>query len=133
MILPQARGDAIPSCCVRQRASRLWPTERPSLPELMKGINMKESTVFCAVLLSALATPAFADGWRFVDGEAVWAYVGETRNGKTREQVQRERKDSERNPVTAGGWKWVGGEAGWLYVGPQNERRASTATSSAIR
>ncbi len=121
------------------------PTERPSLPELMKGIDMKKITVFTVALLGALATPAFADGWRFVDGEAVWGYSGATkdnktraRDDKTREQVQRERSDFERNPAATGGWKWVGGETGWLYVGPQTERRASKsraspATSSTIR
>jgi len=107
-------------------------------PGMMKGINMKKSTVFCAALLGALAAPAYADGWRFVDGEAVWGYSGATRSDKTREPVQRERSDFERNPVATGGWKQVNGEAVWLYVGPQTERRASTSrasppSSSAIR
>jgi hypothetical protein len=115
-----------------------WANERPSLPELTKGIDMKKITVVCAALLGALTTPAFADGWRFVDGEAVWAYSSETRNNETREQVPRERSDIARNPAATGGWKQVDGEAGWLYVGPQTERRtsrsrASTATSNAIR
>jgi hypothetical protein len=104
----------------------------------MKGIDMKKITVFSVALLGALATPAFADGWRFVDGEAVWGYSVEKRDNKTREPVQRERSDFERNPVTADGWKQVDGEAGWLYVGPQTEKRArtsraSTTTSNAIR
>ncbi len=78
---------------------------------------MNKRTVFCAVVLSALATPALADGFRFVDGEAGWAYVGAPRGNTVQQQVKR--KDMERNLVTADGWKQVGGEAGWLYVGPQ--------------
>ena len=97
---------------------------------------MNKRTIVFAALLGALTSPAYADGFRFVGGEAVWAYVGETRNSVTREQVQSERKDLQRNPVTADGWKQVGGEAGWLYVGPQsrntNEQRARARGDSKV-
>lgn len=86
-------------------------------------INVKKSTVFCAVLLSTLAAPALADGFRYVGGEAGWAYVGKTTENtkvdaaKTRDQLARETISSDRSRATADGWKWVGGEAGWLFVG----------------
>ncbi len=81
---------------------------------------MNKRTVFCAALLSALATPALADGWQFVGGEAVWGYSGLTRGDTTRQQIQPARKDLESNAVTADGWKQVDGEAVWAYVGPPN-------------
>lgn len=96
---------------------------------------MKKSTVFYAALMSALATPAFADGdgWRFVDGEAVWGYFGGTVEDKkqTNDAVQREHSDYKGSAVSADAWKWVGGEAGWLYVGPRTETRTSAASASA--
>lgn len=94
---------------------------------------MKKSTVFCAAFLSALATPAFADGdgWRFVDGEAVWGFSGGTRDIKMQTREPAARKDFRGTPRTADGWKWVGGEAGWHYVGPRMETRTSTARASA--
>ncbi len=80
---------------------------------------MNKRTVVFAALLGALAAPAYADGFRFVGGEAGWAYVGATPGNTTQQQVQRERGDPVRNTVTTDGWKYVGGEAGWLFVGRQ--------------
>lgn len=77
---------------------------------------MNKRTVFCAALLATLVTPALAGEWRFVDGEAAWAYVAPTRD-TVRQPVQ---IDPASNRVMADGWKQVGGEAGWLYVGPQS-------------
>lgn len=107
--------------CAIQRVAHALANLGASLPEPEKGIDMNKRTIIFAALLGALTSPAYADGFRFVGGEAVWAYVGATRNSLTREQVQSERKDLQRNPVTADGWKQVGGEAGWLYVGPQRQ------------
>ncbi len=94
---------------------------------------MNKRTIIFTALLGALTSPAYADGFRFVGGEAGWAYVGTTQDNTTRQQVQRERSDLERTLATADGWKQVGGEAGWLYVGAPTERSASMEASSAIR
>lgn len=89
---------------------------------------MNKRTVVFAALLGALAAPAYADGFRFVGGEAGWAYVGTTRDNTTRQQVKSERGDLASNQVTADGWKQVGGEAGWLYVGPQSRNTREQIT-----
>ena len=81
---------------------------------------MNKRTIIFAALLGALTSPAYADGFRFVGGEAGWVYAGAQQDSATRQQVQRERSDLERTLATADGWKQVGGEAGWTYVGPQN-------------
>ncbi|MGH6609599.1 MAG: hypothetical protein ACRECQ_05035 [Burkholderiaceae bacterium] len=93
---------------------------------------MNKSTVFCAALLSALATPALAQSWKFVDGEAAWAFVNETTATSMREPTQQARLAD--RPVlidsrATGGFKYVGGEAGWAYVGPQAAPRESMTAS----
>lgn len=91
---------------------------------------MKSNTIFCAALLGALAAPAFADGFRFVGGEAGWAHVGVKTDSTTRDQFARERAELDRNQVTAYGFRFVGGEAGWSYeVAPVRTQQHNLAAS----
>lgn len=78
---------------------------------------MNKRTVICAALLATLVTPALAGEWRFVDGEAAWAYVASTRDAIMLQPTQLNPASS---VMSADGWTQVGGEAGWLYVGPQS-------------
>lgn len=81
---------------------------------------MNKRTIIFTALLGALTSPAYADGFRFVGGDAGWAYVGATQNNTTHQQVQSERSDVARTLATGEVWKRVDGEAVWAYVGPQN-------------
>lgn len=95
---------------------------------------MRNSTVIFTALLSTLATPALADGFRFVDGEAVWAYVGIQSASKEPNGVTRSRPEADQRIAIVDGFRYVGGEAGWSYEAPSTkEIAASTARSAAIK
>lgn len=66
------------------------------------------------------ANPVTADGYREVNGDAGWKYVGsQTKSTNTREQVKQEARAWFANPVTLDGYRQVNGDHGWVYVGPQ--------------
>ncbi len=77
--------------------------------------------------------PVTSDGWRQVEGDGGWLYVGRSGAGASRAQVLRELADFRRNPVQADGWAFVGGEMGWTYSADASHKDASSAQARARR
>lgn len=79
--------------------------------------------------------PVSADGFRQINGDPGWIYVGTGRSDRTRAQVLQELADFRRDKVTADGWAFFDGERGWTFVGPRQQTgqgassRASTGDS----
>lgn len=77
--------------------------------------------------------PVTADGWRQVDGDAGWLFVGRSGAGASRAQVLRELAEFRSNPVSPDGWEFVAGDAGWIYTGKASRTNLSPALARALR